>query len=161
MSQIKLTFNQVLTELEKIKGDKNIADCVLTMKQGDVIFSPGIVQEKSKLTSLYKLRLNIKRKMQMDKITSEELDDWDKAVNILNGYECQMANLNVISTNERGYFLFWNNETKKLISSFWLRKKQTLEFSEKNNDLIIERGNTVSAIMYSKGIKVKEWKTEK
>ena len=62
----------------------------------------------------------MKRENQKDKFTLEELDNWDEAVNILNNYECQIANLNFISTNKRGFFLFWNNETKKLISSFWL-----------------------------------------
>ncbi|NME73038.1 hypothetical protein [Flammeovirga aprica] len=154
----KLTFDQVLKGLEKITEHTSIKELVWVIKNGDILFSPGIIQEKKNLASLYKLRVNIKKELQEDKFSKEELDNWNSAVNELDEYECIFVNLNMIITVEKIYFLFWDNKKVKLISSFWLNKEQSLNESEKNYDITIEKGYSVSSIKYSKTIKVKDWK---
>jgi hypothetical protein len=161
MTRNKMTFDQVFSKLERINDNSSIEECVNAIRSGDILFSPGIIQEKSKLASLYKLRVNMKKNLQKDKFTPEELDNWDLAVDILNEYECEFSNLNIISTSEKGYFLFWDNKTEKLITSFWLINRGSIKNSEKNNDLSIERGHTVSSIKYSKTEKVKDWLDKK
>ena len=92
----------------------------------------------------------MKKETPNNKFTLEELDIWSTALDRLNEHECEFVNLNIISTSNKGYFPFWNNETKKLISSFLLISQDSLDDSEKNNDIMIKSGFTVNSIKYSK-----------
>ncbi|WP_044213127.1 hypothetical protein [Flammeovirga sp. OC4] len=150
----KLTFDQVLEKLEKTADHTLTEEFVRTIKNGDILFNPGIIQEKKKLASLYKLRVNMKKELQKDKFSKEELDNWNSAVHVLDEYECQFANLNIIIADDKVYFLFWDNKKVKLISSFWLNKEKSLNESVKNNDITIEESYSVSFIKYSKAKKV-------
>ncbi|MEH0152573.1 hypothetical protein V6R21_00425 [Limibacter armeniacum] len=90
MIRDKLTFDQVLESIDKITDDALIEECVTAIKYGDIIFNPGIVQEKDKLVSLYSLRVNIKKEKQKDRFTVEELIMWGLDVKTLSQYGCEL-----------------------------------------------------------------------
>lgn len=127
-------------------------ECLDKIHQSDIHFHRGIFQNKSQLTSLYELRWKMAEELNRDKFKMEELENWKDAIEKLKTASFHEAQLSIIATEEKTYFIFINLDINQLAAIFFLYQKKSLDEREKYNQEIKQRGYTVSGQRYRKGI---------
>lgn len=152
-----MKFQETLNLLTKEKKNLVVQECIQHMTYGTVLFNEGFTQDKEKLASLYSLRLNLAKKFNRNKLDESEIKYWEIAVENLNVSEALKLRLNWISSEEKTYFAFWDINTKNLDALFYLKSVNSIIQQEKNFDLSVKRGYSVSEIKFYQGKKVKDW----
>jgi len=110
-----MDFEKVIAGLEKTRQNKHVITCLDAIRSGTVFFRRGFSKEASELTSLYHFRLNIAKNKADNKLSAEEIDAWEVAIESMTSSEAETFHLNTILTEKQLFMLFWNDESHMLI----------------------------------------------
>ena len=149
-----MDFDDIVENLKSIEHDDIARSCLEEMTTSEVIFHPGLVQEKNKLTSLYSFRLQTAKEINRSEFKDDEVKSWEAAIESLQKSEANNLKLNCVSSNSKTYMLFWDDETDHLQGIFFLYAKRSIKDQEKQLDYTIKRGLTVNSRKYKNGKKI-------
>lgn len=146
-----------LTDLIKsLQVKSTIAkECLNSIQNETILFNAGIKKDKTELTSLYKLRLDIAKgnsKFQIDEIAS-----WETTITTLEASKSEALFLSIVTSERKTYLIFSDVSTKTVETIYFLYNSNSIEEQERNYDQIIEKGYSVSTIKYIQGEEVRRW----
>ena len=151
----KIQLNDLIKSLQDKANSTFAKECLYCIQNDTILFNAGIKKDKTELTSLYKLRLEIAKdnsKFQIDEIAS-----WETAITILEHSKSVALFLSMVMSERKTYFIFSDVTTKIVEAIYFLQNATSIEEQEKNNDQIIEKGYSVSTIKYIQGEEVRRW----
>lgn len=153
-----MNFEKTVQKLKLEKENSIAQECLNLMCNSEIFFNSGFEQEKEQLTNLYLLRLNMAKDLNREKYKSDEISNWELAMENLKKSSAKKLELNWVSSEFKHYTMFWNCESERLAGIFYLYPKRSMKEQEEYNSEIIEKGFSVSSKKYNQGRITKEWK---
>ena len=152
----KLSFQKLIELCEFNIEKKYVADCMDILKNHNCIFEPGIIEEHSHLSSLYKLRLKIAKK------------EWQPGSNFIEDFERCISSLQISESTDIGitslygdylsFLIFYEPITNIILGILKTEALETISNIEQNKIDIKLKGYSSTAEKYSKGKFVGDWK---
>ena len=127
----KLSLEE-LRKMCKLNLDiKHVREMLNTSDHSDFQFQSGIVMSREHIFSLYKARLQLAKKNNLDK---DFLVDYEQTIHNLQNSLSQNVGITTLNNNFRGFFIFYEPETKRILGVLKSRGVDTTEIDAINTE---------------------------